>query len=102
MLDIYPLHLFENPSVYLACKSGNGEKQKMDAASTRILMLITRQFATDGGFDLQLFPKLPDQRLLGSFAGFDFSPRKLPFERMAIRSPALSDQDLSIPMDNAG
>ena len=100
-MNVDPGNLFEHSRERLALKIRHGEEQQMHMAATRIFVLIAGQFTTNSRVNFQLFPQLARQRLLRRFAQLYFAARKLPLERMPIRLPALSNQNLSVAMNNA-
>jgi hypothetical protein len=65
-------------------------------------VLIARQLSTYGRFDLQLLTEFAYQGLLRRLPNLYLPAGELPFEGMAIRWPALADQDLTVPVDDAG
>jgi hypothetical protein len=101
-VNVDPLDLLVNLLPDLTGEIRNREKQEMNAASARVFVFIPREFASYAGFDLQLFPQFANERLLRRFARFYLPSREFPFQWVTVGAPALSNQDLTVPVDDAG
>src|SRR5579859_2231167 len=64
-----------------------------------IIMADAGDGCADGGRDAEFFRKLAGQRLLGAFASFNFSARKLPQRSHGLIDAALTDENLSAAYD---
>ncbi len=95
-----PPQIVENAVRDVTLIAANAVEDELNRALTGIGVAIASDLTDVGRANREFFVQFPDQRLLRGLSWLHLPARKFPFERMGLLGRPLSDQDLSIALQN--
>ena len=101
LFEFHPLELLEDLVFEFALEGRNSEELKVDRSAMAIVVADVCDARADGGKDAEFFLEFPGERLFRAFAVLDFTAGELPLEGHGLIGPALANQDLSVPNQQA-
>jgi hypothetical protein len=96
----FPLDLVERIVPHIPSEAGHAVENQQDWSSFRVLEFIANDLRADFRIDTEFFAKLTLKGVFRALTRLDFSAWKFPLEGMAVTGTPLSNQNLSVSLDD--